>query len=69
MEATKNCTIVIGTTQKAGQQANSIVDIMYEGYFSCLVVARPLVIPNVRHVCVLLPLVMPLLRHHIWAYI
>ena len=59
MEATKNCNITIGTTQEGGQQANSIIDAMYEGYISRLVVAQPLVMPHVKYVCVLLPLVMP----------
>ena len=32
---------------------------MYEGYASRSVVARYLVMPHIRHVCVLLPFVMP----------
>ena len=63
MEATRNCTIAIGATQKAGQQANSLIDPMYEGYISRLIVVQPLVMPDIRHACVLLSLVMPHVRH------
>ena len=43
---------------------------MCESYINRLVVARPLVMPNVRHVCVLPPLVMPHVRHvHLGLYI
>ena len=38
---------------------NIVIDAMYEGYVSQLVVAKYLVIPHIRYVCVLLPLVMP----------
>ena len=53
IKATKNCTIEIGATQEAGQQANKIIDSIYKGYNSHLVVAWPLIVPHVRHVCVL----------------
>ena len=36
---------------------------MYEGYVSSSVVVQYLVMPHVRHVCVLLHLVMPHVRH------
>ena len=36
---------------------------MYKGYVSRSVVAWNLVMPHVRHVCVLLPLVRPHIRH------
>ena len=36
---------------------------MYEGYVSHSVVAQYLVIPHIRHVCVLLPLIRPRVRH------
>ena len=57
MEATENCTKAISTTQEAGLEANSIIDAMYEG---C---ARYLVMPHVRHVCMLQPLVRPHVMH------
>ena len=44
-------------------RCTSIIYIMYEGYISCLVVARYLVMPRIRHVYVLLPLVMPHVRY------
>ena len=45
---------------------------MYKGYISCLVVVQSLVMPHVRYVCVLLPLVIYNIRHthlglHIWV--
>ena len=42
---------------------NIVIDAMYEGYVSQLVVAKYLVILHIRYVCVLLPLVMPHVRH------
>ena len=63
MEAFGNCTIVIGTTEEAVKQANSIIDAMYKGCVSCLVVVQYLVMPHVRHLCVLVPLVRPQKRH------
>ena len=54
---------MIGATQEAKQYANSIIDAAYIGYVSRLVVVWYLVIPNVRHLCVLLPLVMPQVWH------
>ena len=62
MEATRYCIIAVSTTQIAGQQANSIINAIYEGYVSHPVVAQSLLMPHVRHVCVLLPLVMPQVR-------
>ena len=50
MKATRNCIIAIGATQEAQQQANSIIDAMYEGYVSHPVVVQPFVMPHVRHV-------------------
>ena len=54
---------MIGTTEEARQKPNSVIDAMYEGYVSYLVVAQYLVMPHVRYVCVLLPLVRPHVRH------
>ena len=36
---------------------------MYEGYVSRSVVAQYLLMPYIRHVCVLLPLIRPHVRH------
>ena len=36
---------------------------MYEGFISCLVVVRYLVMPHIRHMYVLQPLVRPHVRH------
>ena len=63
MEVTRTCTIAIGTTQEAGKKANSIIYSVYEGYISCLAVAWCLVVPHAKHVFVLLPFVMPRIRH------
>ena len=63
METIGSCTIAIGATEEAEQKANSVIDDMYEGYVSHLVVVRYLVMPHVRHVYVLLPLVKPYIRH------
>ena len=63
MEATRNCTKAIDTTQEAGQQANSVIDSVYEGYISYLVVAWYPVRPNITHVCVILHFVIPHVRH------
>ena len=51
MEAIRNYTIAIGAKQKAEKQANSIIDAMYEGHVSCLVVLWPLAMPHVRYIC------------------
>ena len=63
MEATKNCTKAIGTIQEAGQQAKSVIDAAYDRYVSCLVVVWYLVMPHLRHICVLLPLVRLYIRY------
>ena len=63
MEATKNCTKVIYATKEAGLYANSIIDAMYEGCVSRSVVVRYLLMPHVRHMCVLLSLIRPHIRH------
>ena len=63
METIGSCTIAIGATEEAEQKANSVIDDMYEGYVSHLVVVRYLVMPHVRHVYVLLPIVRPHVRH------
>ena len=63
MEATKNCTIAIGTSQDAGKKAKSVIEAVYESYVSYLVVMWYLLRPHVQHVCVLLPLVIPHIRH------
>ena len=63
MEASGNCTKVIGTTQEAGQYTNSVINGVYEGYISRLVVSLYLVMPHVRHACVLLPLIRPHVKH------
>ena len=62
METTGNCTIAIGATHEARQQANSIISTMYEGCFSRPVVVQHLLMPHVRHLYVLLPLVIPHIR-------
>ena len=49
--------------QEAVKQANSAIGGMYEGYVSYSVVAQSLVRPHIRHMCVLLPRVMPNVRH------
>ena len=49
MEATRNCAKVISTIQEAENQPNSVTEAVYEGYISCLVVARYLVMPHVRY--------------------
>ena len=58
--------------QEAGKQANSIIDAMYKGKVSRLVITWSLVVSHVRHVCVLLHLVVLNVRHahlglHIWV--
>ena len=63
MEGTRNCTIAIGTIQEAGKQANSIIYTMYEGYFSQTVVEWPILMPHLMHMCVLLPVAMPYVKH------
>ena len=63
MEATKNCTKAIRATQESGLKANSIIDAIYEGCVSRLVVVQYLVMPHLRHVYVLQTLVRPHVRH------
>ena len=59
MKPTRNCTRAISVTQEAEKQAKSIINAIYEGYFKCLVVAQPLVMPHVGHKCVLLFFIIP----------
>ena len=40
--------------QEAGKKTMTIIDTAYEGYVSHFVVAQYLVMPYIRHVCVLL---------------
>ena len=49
--------------QEAEEQAKSIIDTVYEGCVRRSVVAQSLVMPHVRQVCVLLPLVILSIRH------
>ena len=63
MEATENCTIMIGATQGARLYANRVIETIYEGYFSHSAVVQYLVMPHVRYVYVLLPLARPHVRH------
>ena len=77
MEATESCTKAIGATQQAGLLVKTVIDTMYEGCISRLVLMQYLVMshvrhmymlqslvrPHVRHVCALIPIVRPHVRH------
>ena len=53
--------------QKAGYLARKIINTVYKGYVGLLcrhlVVARSLVMPYIKHLCVVLPLIMLYLRY------
>ena len=54
---------MIGTAQETGQQANSVIDAVYEVYISRLVVVQYLVMPHVRYVYMLLLLIILCISH------
>ena len=49
--------------RKLDNKPKAVIEAVYERYFSCLLVARYHVMPHLRYVCVLLPLVRPHVRH------
>ena len=62
MEATGSYATVIGATI-SWKKSKIIIDTVYEDYVSHLVVAQPLVMPYVRYMCMLLPLIVLNIRY------
>ena len=69
MEAAGNYTLAISGTRKDGKQANIIVNAMYRGYSSFLVVSQAFLMPHVRHMHLVLHIKANLKGSatHIWS--